>query len=368
MTAVLFSWGKNMKTNQKKKNGATVQSLIGIKGFTEYGLLTTNGEMLFFTIIPTNISVLSYESVENKVRKLTLALSAVPDVEIACIDSAERFDDNKAYLEKRAERLETKNFFDCVLPGIVKFNVDHYIVGDGYRSAWAVREYPPLTEQQAIFARVADKNGVTLRIYHRLVESQEQRKIIQNATRKNKMKSGAEDNGGTDNPDTQKNRRGGVAEKERQEGNRWNYSRLPRAFNDAGGGGARDIFGQYGYKHGRRTDDCKGQAGNGRKTLRRDRTDDDGGGIRRNKNTGSLRPVSGRALKRKKFREPSQPKRASRREPWGGGIPMRVKGITERRRTPRLGMQSKCERKTIDTKKHKFSLLVCDIAGNERTT
>ena len=36
-------------------------------------------------------------------RKLTLALSAVPDVEIACIDSAERFDDNKAYLEKRAE-------------------------------------------------------------------------------------------------------------------------------------------------------------------------------------------------------------------------------------------------------------------------
>lgn len=91
------------KEKQKKKNGATVQSLIGIKGFTEYGLLTTNGEMLFFTIIPTNISVLSYESVENKVRKLTLALSAVPDVEIACVDSAERFDDNKAYLEKRAE-------------------------------------------------------------------------------------------------------------------------------------------------------------------------------------------------------------------------------------------------------------------------
>ena len=85
MTAVLFSWGKNMKTKQKKKNGATVQSLIGIKGFTEYGLLTTNGEMLFFTIIPTNISVLSYESVENKVRKLTFALSAVPDVEIRAL-------------------------------------------------------------------------------------------------------------------------------------------------------------------------------------------------------------------------------------------------------------------------------------------
>lgn len=94
---------------------------------------------------------------------------------------------------EKAERLETKNFFDCVLPGIVKFNVDHYIVGDGYRSVWAVREYPPLTEQQAILARIADKNGVTLRVYHRLVEATEQRKIIQNATRKNKMKSSADD-------------------------------------------------------------------------------------------------------------------------------------------------------------------------------
>lgn len=94
---------------------------------------------------------------------------------------------------EKAEKLDTKTFFDCVLPGIIKFNVDHYIVGDSYRCAWAVREYPPLTEQQAIFARVADKNGVTLRIYHRLVEAQEQRKIIQNATRKNKMKSTAND-------------------------------------------------------------------------------------------------------------------------------------------------------------------------------
>lgn len=94
---------------------------------------------------------------------------------------------------EKAEKIDTKTFFDCVLPGIIKFNVDHYIVGDSYRCAWAVREYSPITEQQAIFARVADKNGVTLRIYHRIVEAAEQRKIIQNATRKNKMKSTAND-------------------------------------------------------------------------------------------------------------------------------------------------------------------------------
>lgn len=60
-----------------------------------------------------------------------------------------------------------------------------------------VREYPPTTEEQAIFSQLADRNGVTLRIYHRLVEAMEQRKIIQNATRRNKMKSG-----GTDMNDT----------------------------------------------------------------------------------------------------------------------------------------------------------------------
>ena len=91
------------------------------------------------------------------------------------------------------EVIRTKDFFDCILPGTVKFLPDHYIVGDSYRSVWAVREYPPSTEEQAILSQLADRSGVTLRIYHRLVESMEQRKIIQNATRKNKLMSGGND-------------------------------------------------------------------------------------------------------------------------------------------------------------------------------
>lgn len=91
------------------------------------------------------------------------------------------------------EEIRTKDFFDCILPGTVKFFADHYILGDSYRCVWAVREYPPSTEEQAILSQLADRNGVTLRIYHRLVESIEQRKIIQNATRRNKMKSTGND-------------------------------------------------------------------------------------------------------------------------------------------------------------------------------
>ena len=80
-----------------------------------------------------------------------------------------------------------------ILPGTIKFLSDHYIIGDSYRCVWAIREYPPSTEEQAILSQLADRSGVTLRIYHRLVESMEQRKIIQNATRRNKLKSGGTD-------------------------------------------------------------------------------------------------------------------------------------------------------------------------------
>ena len=99
----------------------------------------------------------------------------------------------KVLTPQEMEEIRTKDFFDCILPGTIKFLSDHYIVGDSYRCVWAIREYPPSTEEQAILSQLADRNGVTLRIYHRLVESMEQRKIIQNATRKNKLMSGGND-------------------------------------------------------------------------------------------------------------------------------------------------------------------------------
>ena len=90
---------------------------------------------------------------------------------------------------EKIELRNTKDYFDCISPGTVRFMTDHYIVGDSYRCAWAVKEYPPSTEEQALLSKIADRNGVTLRIYHRLVEAIEQKRIVQNAMRKNKMKS-----------------------------------------------------------------------------------------------------------------------------------------------------------------------------------
>lgn len=88
---------------QKKRRGNAVQELIGIKDFTQYGLQTNKGELLFYTVAPTNISVLSHANIEIKVRHLMMVLSAIPDIEINCTDSSECFDDNKAYLHRRME-------------------------------------------------------------------------------------------------------------------------------------------------------------------------------------------------------------------------------------------------------------------------
>ena len=99
----------------------------------------------------------------------------------------------KVMTPEQAEEYRTKEFFDLISPGVVKFMTDHYIVGDSYRCVWVIREYPPTTETQAILAQLADRSGVTLRMYHRLVDSGEQRKIVQNATRRNKLMSTGND-------------------------------------------------------------------------------------------------------------------------------------------------------------------------------
>lgn len=90
-----------MKLKQKRQKGRSVQDLIGIKTFTKYGLSTARGELLFYLVAPTNISVLSSANIEIKIRHLMMVLSAIPDIEITCTDSSECFDDNKVYLQER---------------------------------------------------------------------------------------------------------------------------------------------------------------------------------------------------------------------------------------------------------------------------
>lgn len=89
-----------MRINKKKSNNST-QELIGIKQFSRNGLLTSRGELVFFVVNPTNISVLSQSSIAAKIRHFMQLLTAQPDIDILCMDDSENFDANKSYLAQR---------------------------------------------------------------------------------------------------------------------------------------------------------------------------------------------------------------------------------------------------------------------------
>ena len=85
-----------------KKTNMSTQALLGVKGFSRNGIQTNgHGEIVFYLVTPTNISVLSRVTVAQKVKHLMTLLTAQPDIEIVCIDARENFDDNKVYLDER---------------------------------------------------------------------------------------------------------------------------------------------------------------------------------------------------------------------------------------------------------------------------
>lgn len=90
-----------MKIGKKGKRNS-VQELLGIQYFTDYGLMTDAGELVFFRVMPINISVLSSESIAQKIVALTNLLKLRPEIGIICTDSCECFDNNREYLRCRA--------------------------------------------------------------------------------------------------------------------------------------------------------------------------------------------------------------------------------------------------------------------------
>lgn len=92
------------KPIKKQKSNNGTQQLIGVKSFSRNGIQTDGrGELCFYLVKPTNISVLSQDSITVKVRRLMQLLTAQPDIEICCIDDAECFDANKEFLQTRIE-------------------------------------------------------------------------------------------------------------------------------------------------------------------------------------------------------------------------------------------------------------------------
>lgn len=97
---------KKLKKQEAKKQASTRQ-LIGAKEITDYSLVTYGqGELVYFIVKPTNISVLSQASVGARIYALMTVLKGVAEIEMLCLNSRESFEDNKRFLRFRIEQEE----------------------------------------------------------------------------------------------------------------------------------------------------------------------------------------------------------------------------------------------------------------------
>ncbi len=93
------------KKQQPQKNQSTRQ-LLGIEGITEYSLKTASNEAVFFSIKPSNISVMSEASLSAKIYSLMSVLKGLTEIEILCINSRESFEENKNHLKTLSQKEE----------------------------------------------------------------------------------------------------------------------------------------------------------------------------------------------------------------------------------------------------------------------
>ena len=71
-----------MKKQKKDKRRQSTQDLLGVKKITDYCISTDAGDLVFYIIKPTNISVLPAGAVSAKIRALQNTLSAQAGVEL----------------------------------------------------------------------------------------------------------------------------------------------------------------------------------------------------------------------------------------------------------------------------------------------
>ena len=91
------------KNKQEAREKASTRQLMAIRAITEHSLVTDRGELVFFMIKPTNISVLSDTSINARIYALMNVLKGIAEIEMLCLNSRENFEDNKTYLHNRMD-------------------------------------------------------------------------------------------------------------------------------------------------------------------------------------------------------------------------------------------------------------------------
>ena len=94
----------NFWTNLQKKKKST-RWLMNVERISDYSLHSIRGdEIVYFLVQPTNISVLSAESLSARIYTLMNVLKGFAEAEMLCLDSRESFENNKRFLRERAAK------------------------------------------------------------------------------------------------------------------------------------------------------------------------------------------------------------------------------------------------------------------------
>lgn len=97
-----------MSRKQKKKDAReqSTRQLMGIDDITDYSIATRMGELVFFIIKPTNISVLPDAGVGARIYALLNVVKGMAEIEMLALNSKESFENNKAFYRQRASEEE----------------------------------------------------------------------------------------------------------------------------------------------------------------------------------------------------------------------------------------------------------------------
>ena len=95
------------KAKKEAEKRLSTRQFIGAKEITDYSLVTYGqGELVYFIVKPTNISVLPESSVGARIYALMTVLKGVAEIEMLCLNSRESFEDNKRFLKSQMEQEE----------------------------------------------------------------------------------------------------------------------------------------------------------------------------------------------------------------------------------------------------------------------
>lgn len=93
----------------RKKNTST-RKLLNLKTIRESRIIGYNNhQLLYYSIVPYNLSVLSNDNIESKIYELMNLIRGTDHVEILCLNNRENFRFNKEYLLERIQEESTES-------------------------------------------------------------------------------------------------------------------------------------------------------------------------------------------------------------------------------------------------------------------